>query len=231
MKWMRLSLLPVSLVVAAALALAAGPAGAAFPLRSPQVVVPTPLLQGYLNSVGESITVGTDQVDAQTFSTGFTGNTDFTLTLKTASGAAIGVYNTFAVGAPALNQLFPAGAIAGYSCYCHFGSTGTLAVSLYDENFNFLGVTNYTGVNRIAFGFYIQSAGGLWFAQDSRNGGAPQILTYAGTGVNTGDWWECFEAMPYGPNASFIGAVLVLQSVIPTPTAGTTWGSVKQRYR
>jgi len=208
-------------------------AASAFSLRAPQVAFNSGALQGYLTANDGGINVLTDQLDAQVFSTGITGNTDFTLTLKTAGGTAIGVYNQYDGVSPTLYQLFPAAAVAGYSCYCHFTTTGTLQASLYDENFSWLGITTYTGVDRSHFGFYIQGPQGTFFSQDGRNPGSnAQVLTYAGTGINYGDWWECFEAAPYNAGTStFTGSVLVLQSVTPTPTRGTTWGQLKSNYR
>ena len=103
---------------------------------------------------------------------------------------------------------------------------------LYDQNAVFQGQTNYVGVNRNSFGFYLQGPGGLFFSQDAMNGGKPQVLTYAGTGVNFGDWWECFADSPFAPPVStFASAVMLLQSVVPTPNNVTTWGHLKKLYR
>jgi hypothetical protein len=42
----------------------------------------------------------------------------------------------------------------------------------------------------------------------------------------------CFEDQPYDPASSdFDDAVLLLQSVAPTPTRSTSWGELKARYR
>lgn len=216
------------LLVFAATAFAAPP-----PPRVPQIPFFSGPLQGYLNLVDNSINVTTDQLNAQTWSTSITGNTDFTLMLETGAGVAssIGVYN----GAdpnpiPALFQIFPAGAAANWYAACHFGG-GSLTVSLFDNANVFQGQTIYAGVSASNFAFYIQTPGGaLWFGQDARNGG-PQALTYASNDT-PGDYWECFEALPYAAASStFNGVILNLQSVKPTPTHGTTWGKIKASYR
>jgi hypothetical protein len=92
---------------------------------------------------------------------------------------------------------------------------------------------NHTGVNPNQFGFYLQGPGGLFYSQDWRNGGLAQILTYLGTGVNSGDKWVCFEDLPYLANdcsTDFEDAVLVVQSLNPVKANGTTWGAVKALY-
>ncbi len=206
-----------------------------FPLRNPQVPFCTGSLQGYLNGVGETINVATDQLNAQVWSVSVSGNATFTLMIELAGNAAansIGIYNA---NAPApLFLVFPGAASAGWFATAHFGAGGSLVVSLFDNNSVFQGQTVYAGVNGQAFGFYLQGPGGLFFSQDVMNGGRAQVLTYAGTGVNFGDWWECFEDLPYQfPNCltDFEDAVLLLQSVVPTPAHSKTWGSLKALYR
>ncbi len=234
-KWLRgFALTTASLAVAGVIS--ASTASAAIPLRSPQVVFNYGPLQSYLNIVDLAINVATDQLDAQVWTTGVTGNTDFTLTLKTGAGVAssIGVYNGNDPNLiPALFQVFPAAAGAGWYAAMHFGS-GSLTVSLFDQNNVFQGQVIYAGVNQNDFGFYVQGPGGLWFSQDSRNPpptGHPQVLTYQSNDL-PGDYWECFEVNPYSPTLStFNGVVLNLQSVRPTPARGTSWGQIKANYR
>ena len=220
-------------IVVAALAMSVSVAGA-FTLRAPQVAFATATLQGNLTAWDGAITAATDQINAQTFSTGITGNTDFTLLLKTAGGVEIGCYNTsWVVGPPALYSLFPPAAVAGWSAACHFTAGGVLLATLYDQNFVIQGSVGYAGVDRNHFGFYIQGPNGLWYSQDGRNGPSPQVLTYAGTqaGGNYGEWFECFEDHAYTPAATFTGCVVVLESVQPTPTRSGSWGALKASYR
>ncbi len=207
----------------------------AFPLRSPQVVFPNASLQAYLNSQGESINTLTDQVNSQTFITSVSGNTEFTLMIELAGNAPnnnIGIYNgNDPNGLPALFQLFPGAASAGWFCSAHF-AFGQLVVTLFDQNSVVQGQTVYNGVDQNNFGFYIQGPAGIHFSQDFRNGGNAHMLTYAGTGRNSGDWWECFEDSPWSDGAvDFDDAVLLLQSVAPTPNATHSWGSIKRLYR
>ena len=59
------------------------------------------------------------------------------------------------------------------------------------------------------------------------------MLSYAGTGVNTGSWWLAMEDLTtsQGSDYDFDDAVLFLESVNPTPVEATTWGAVKARFR
>ena len=223
-----------------ALAVISTTAGAVVP-RFPQVTFAGGSLQGYLGTVDGGITVSTDQADAQNFSSNVSGTAEFTLMIELAGFASlnnIGIYNAGAA-VPTPYLLFPGSAIAGYSVTCHFLPSGTLKVDLSDNLGNYLGTTTYTGVTRNAFAFYLQGpgspVGSAWYSQDYRNpGSTPHMLTYAGTGVNIGTWWECFEDVVYNPSTSdFDDAVLLLQSVapIPVPTNGKSWGSIKADYR
>ncbi|HET6462579.1 MAG TPA: hypothetical protein VFH33_02165, partial [Candidatus Krumholzibacteria bacterium] len=63
-------------------------------------------------------------------------------------------------------------------------------------------------------------------------GAKPQMVTYAGTGQNTGEWWLCFEDLaPNVTDDDFEDAVLVLESVNPVAVHPTTLGAVKALYR
>ena len=233
MKWLT-RFTPLAAVLAIGALMLVASSASALVLRSPQVVFDFPPLQGYLNVVDPGINVATDQVDAQVWSVSITGNTDFTLMLKTGLGtaASFGVYNGGApVGPPPpLFQVFPGGAVPGWYAALHFGGGG-LTVSLFNQFAVFMGNTFYPGVNQNNFGFYIQGPGGLWFSQDGRNGpGMPQMLTYNSPAL-PGDFWLCWEEMPYNPLSTFDGVVVNVQSVRPTPAVGTSWGDVKARYR
>lgn len=207
---------------------------AAFGPRVPQIVFNYAPLQGYLNVNDGGINVATDQVDGQVWTASISGNATFTLMIELSGNAAgnnIGVYNTGGPPVPPLYLIFPGAATAGWFATAHFGG-GNLIVTLFDNNSIIQGQAFYAGVTANAFGFYIQGPGGTFYSQDSRNpGGNAQILTYLGTGQNFGDWWECFEDVPYAPAAStFNKAILLLQSVVPTPTSTTSWGRLKSLY-
>lgn len=207
----------------------------AFPLRAPQVAFNDTTLQAYLNSQGESIVCLTDQIDAQVWDTSVSGNATFTLMIELSANApnnAIGVYNT-GVAVPPLFNIFPGAASAGWFATAHFFSPNKLTVTLFNNNSVIQGQITYNGVNADAFGFYIVGPGGTFYTEDARNPGSkPRILTYLGTGVNSGDWWMCMEDSNGATATSdFDDAVLLLQSVVPTPTDKSTWGKVKAIYR
>jgi hypothetical protein len=208
----------------------------AFNLRVPQVPVGGGSLQAYLNSKGESINVLTDQINAQVWSTSASGNSVFTLMIElagNASGNAIGVYNA-SEGAPTLFEIFPGSAAAGWHALISFQGSGNLVVTLFDNNSAFLGQVTHLNVDSNAFGFYLAGPGGTFYSQDGRNAGAQaQMLTYAGTGVNFGEWWFCFEDLEVasGSDQDFEDAVVILESVVPIATKQVTWGAVKGLYR
>ena len=200
----------------------------ALPLRSPQVPFNFGPLQAYLNVVDSGINVAANQLDAQVWSVGITGNTDFTLMLKTpiAQGNEVGVYNGTAA-VPTLFQVFPPGAVPGWYAALHFAG-GNLTVTMFFGN-AIMGQNFYPGVNPNSFGFYTLGPCGLWFSQDSRNPN-PQVLSYASNDL-LGDYWICFEECGYNPGSTFDGVVINIQSVRPTDATNSTWGKVKGLYR
>lgn len=224
----------VVVLVGASTALTVSPAAAVFNLRAPQIVFNSASLQGYLNGIGETINVNTDQLDAQVWTSAVSGNSTFTLMIELTGNAnanSIGIYNTGGPPNPPLFQVFPGAATSGWFATAHFAG-GNVVVTLFDNNALIVGQTFYPGVNANGFGFYIQGPGGTWYSQDNRNGGAAQILTYAGTGQNFGEWWECFEESAFAQgDKDFQDAVLELQSVVPTAVSGPTWGRLKALYR
>lgn len=207
--------------------------GQAFSLRTPQVAFASSTLQGIMTSVGESTNAATDQLDAQVWSTSLSGNTVFTIYLKANPNSdAIGVYNAL-MPAPVLYQVFPAAASTDWFATCSFKSTGVLNVYLYDNTGAPQGFTQYTGVDRAHFGFYLTHGLQTYYSQDYRNpGGNPQMLTYNGTNASAGEFWQCFEDQPYNMTSSTMtNVILLLESVIPVPATTKTWGSLKQTYR
>lgn len=214
----------------------AGVASAA--LRSPQVPVGGACLQSVLNSKGESINVNTDQQDVQNWVTTASNNATFTLMMELSSNAAantIGLYNAGAA-VPPLYLMFPGPATNGWFCTASFRTAPQrLVINLFDSNAAFQGSTTYLAgpPDNTNFGFYIQGpgTGGVpFFTQDYRNpGGLPYALTFAGTGVNSGQWWVAMEDTA-GEN-DFCDEIIFLESVNPTPVSTTTWGSLKARFR
>jgi len=213
----------------------AGTASAA--LRSPQVTVNGGTLQGYLNSVGESINVGTDQQNIQRWQATVSNNSTFTIQVELSGNAAsnnIGIYNASAVS-PALFLVFPGAATNGWFAVASFRSSPTrVVVNLFDASAALQGTNTYLGADKTDFAFYLQQGGGLvLYQQDSRNAGSePQALVFAGTGANVGNWWLCFEDTnaAQGTDNDFDDAVLFLESLNPTPVNKTTWGQLKSRF-
>jgi hypothetical protein len=217
------------------LMLAVFAASASAALRAPQVAVSGGSLQGYLNGVGESINVLTDQVDVQRWASTVSNNSTFTIQVELAGNAnsnAIGIYNASLV-APPLYQVFPGAATDGWFAVASFRTAPVrVIVSLFDNTAAFVAQNTYLGADRNDFGFYLQGPGGLFYTQDSRNAGVPQAITFAGTGINTGSWWLCIEDLgpANGQDNDFEDAVLFLESVNPTPVSKTTWGQLKKQF-
>lgn len=225
----------VTMTALVALVAIAGSASAA--LRIPQVPVLGGGLQGYLNGQGESINVLTDQNAAQRWAATVSANATFTIQVELAGNAAsntIGIYNASAV-APALYQVFPGAATSGWFATVSFRSAPTRAiVNLLDASATLQGQTIHLGADKTDFGYYLSGPGGTFYSQDARNaGGVAQALTYAGTGINSGQWWQAWEdlAVGGGSDQDYDDCVLFLESVNPTPVNKTTWGSLKSRFR
>ena len=233
MKKATSSFLSLSLAVAAVAVVASGASAA---LRVPQVPV-GPALQGYLNSQGETINVNTDQQDIQTWTTTVSGNSTITLMIEIGGNApanTIGIYNAAPV-APALYPMLPGAAGAGWFATASFRSAPTrVVVNLFDQDGVPQGSNVYLGADRNFFGVYLQGPGGTFYSQDARNpGGVAQVLTYAGTGINSGQWWMCIEDEANTGDQDYDDAVLFVESVNPgvTATSTTTWGTLKTRFR
>ncbi len=205
--------------------------------RSPQVIVSGGTLQTYLNGKGESINVGSDQVDIQTWKSTISGNSALTLqiSLGGVGGNEIGLYgaHSHATRFP----IFPATAPAGWFAVVSLRSVAPkLIINLFDEVGQHQTRTAVTNFEIDNFGYYIKNVdNGVGHTEDGHNpNNSPSALTYAGTGDNTGCWWLCFEDRLYGDGGrdnDFDDAVLLLESVNPTPVTKTTWASVKARFR
>jgi len=229
-------------MIVASIALVAFAGSASAALRSPQVVINTGSLQGYLNSVGESINVLTDQQDIQRWLATVSNNSTFTIQVELAGNAAGNTYGIYNAGlaAPPLYQCFPGAATNGWYCVASFRTAPTrVVVNLFDNNAAFVGSTTYLAgpPDRNDFGFYLQQPVGLglvFYSQDARNpGGLAQMVTFAGTGINSGSWWLCMEDLDpaQGSDRDFDDAVLFLESINPTPVAKTSWGELKARFK
>ncbi len=225
-------------LVVAVLAITLGASAASAGLRTPQVQVNGTSLQNYLNSVGESINVTTDQIDALSWNSVDFGDARFRMMIELGGNAAsnsVGVYNAGAVPpSPDLYEVFPDVADAGWFAIVSFDPGGTMIVNLFDTMATLQSTTTYLGVTWL-LGFYLQGPGGLFYTQDYRNGGGlPQALAFEGTGVNAGARWLAFEDQDrsISSESDFDDAVLFLEAFEPAALAGgTTWGGLKARYR
>ena len=225
-------------MIVASIALFAFAGSASAGLRSPQVVVNNGTLQGYLNSVGESINVLTDQQDIQRWQSTVSNNSTFTLQVEFAGNAGTNTYGLYnaSLASPPLYQMFPGAATNGWFAVASFRTAPTrVVVNLFDATAALQGSSTFLGADRTNFGFYLQQNPGLvFYSQDARNpGGLAQMLTYAGTGINTGSWWLCMEDLTasQGSDYDFDDTVLFCESIVPTPVNKTTWGDLKARFK
>ena len=204
-------------------------------LRSPQVPVVGGGLQAYLNSVGESINVNTDQDATQAWSHTVSGTTTYTIQFQSSPNAAIqqfGLYNASAIIPPLFFLMSGSVGPLGFST-ATFKPGNIVVVNRFDALGNFLSTTTFGGVDPTNFGFYLSVPAGTVFTQDARNpGGLARAITFKGTGANAGTWWLCWdEPMASAPgDQDFDDLVVLLESVNTTPVSKSTWGQVKARF-
>jgi hypothetical protein len=204
-------------------------------LRVPQVPVIGGGLQAYLNSVGESINVLTDQDANQTWSHTVSGTTTYTIQFQSSPNAAIqqfGLYNASAVIPPLFFLMSGSVGPLGFST-ATFMAGNILVVNRFDALGNFLSTTTFGGVDPNNFGFYLSVPAGTVFTQDGRNpGGLARAITFRGTGANAGTWWLCWDEPLVGApgDQDFDDLVVLMESVNPTPVSNSTWGQLKARF-
>ncbi len=200
-------------------------------------------LQSYLNSLGQTINVNTDQAGNGLWTTTVSHNSTFTIKLALGgplNNQSIGIYNDG--GAATRYQIFPATAGPGWFCVTSFdvGTPGHVVSNLFDANAMWQGQVSYTGVNSSAFGFYVDnSAGaGVCYGEDDENTGTAPYnamnLVFPATGTSVGSWWIAFQSTPKESDGSgeFTDALVFLESVNgPTPVQPTTWGALKNQFR
>jgi hypothetical protein len=205
-------------------------------LRVPQVPVIGGGLQTYLNSVGESINVLTDQDATTTWSHTISGTTTYTIQFQSSPNAAVqqfGMYNASAVIPPLFFLMSGSVGPLGFST-ATFKPGNILVVNRFDALANFLSTTTYGGIDPNNFGFYLSVPAGTVFTQDGRNpGGLARAITFAGTGANAGTWWLCWDEPLNGApgDQDFDDLVVLMESVNPTPVSKTSWGQLKSRFR
>ncbi len=218
------------------LALLTAPAASAYALRDPQVPVMTNRLQSFLDGVGESIRVDTDQLDAQSLAV-----TDppscmmyLELAVDPVGVDSIGVYNA-SEPSPRRMCVFPEEASAGWFAVLTFRSAPErLEVFVFDQVSNLRGIVTYLGADRSNFGFWMQGPGRTFSSQDHRNpGGAAQMLVFGGSGFRLGDEWLCLEAQPVGAGSDqdFDDGVIIVAETCGDAVRPSTWGALKRRFR
>lgn len=225
----------VALTVAL-LAMAAFTTNAAAALRAPQVPVLGGTLQTYLNSVGESINVATDQDATQSWTRTSSATTAFTIQIENSVNAnanTVSMYNSSAA-VPSLFLLLSASAGPTWFSTGTFLAGNILRVNRFDNNGLLVSSQNFPGIDPTGFSFAIQGPNGTFYTQDARNpGGRAQAVTFPGSAGNVGTWWLCFEesSVAAGSDQDFDDCVLNMESVNPTPVSTTSWSQLKRRFR
>jgi len=203
-------------------------------LRAPQVPVIGASLQNYLNSVGESIDVNTDQDATQVWTHTVSTTTTFTLQFLGALSPSVmtfGLYNASAAIPPLFSLIQTGVGVGGFSV-ATFKPGNLLVVNRFDFLGNFVSSTTYGGVDQTSFGFFLLTPEGTQFSEDARNfNSAAAALTFAGTGANAGTWWLCWDEPLAGGDDDFDDCVVLMESVNPTPVSATSWGQLKARFR
>jgi hypothetical protein len=163
---------------------------------------------------------------------------DFTMSLARTGGTGIGGCDPSEGPSPTLDEVFPVSAGPDWSAACRLAVTGRLTVDRFDQDAAYRGRRTCDNVDRSHLGLYVMRAdGGVMYSEDSRNGGAPQVLTCAGTNLDNGYMFGCFEDEPFDPTAQgeFSDSVVLVTCVpmpcMPFPARAPTWGSLKARCR
>jgi hypothetical protein len=223
-------------LIVSLVALVASATFASAALRVPQVPVIGGGLQAYLNSVGESINVLTDQQADQTWTHTSSNTTTYTIQFQSSPNAPIqqfGLYNAGAVIPPLFFLMSGSVGPLGF-CTATFKPGNIMIVNRFDALANFLSTTTFGGVDQTNFGFYLSTSAGTVFTQDARNpGGLARALAFLGTGANAGQWWLAWDEPLAGApgDQDYDDLVVLMESLSPTPVSKTTWGALKLRFR
>lgn len=211
-------------------------------LRQPQVAVNGSGLQSLFDSAQELIDVHTDQQDAGLLRESPFGSPTLSFSIQVelvrTSGVASGIY-TGHESAPQLIRVFPDSALAGWFAVVSFRNNPTrVVVVLLDANSVVIGAVTTLGGDRLGIGMYVSGPNGTFYSQDERNpGGMPQVLCFAGTGINSGGLWLCTEdqSLTAGADADFDDVVWYFENggegPDVTPVQRTSWGALKARFR
>lgn len=202
-------------------------------LRSPQIPVSGTALQAFFTEYGQAINVDTDQLDLQVLS--LPNNVTFQIdALFVGTGPATsGIYNA-GLASPPLYQVFPSAVSIGwYAVFKFHTSPLHVLVNLFDAGGVIVGTNSYLGADPSQIAFYLQlNAGGTFYSEDARNGGA-RMLAFNAPGYGPGAMWLAWETGP-GPGGDFADSIWLIQDAFapfPVPVMQTSWGALKQRFR
>jgi len=209
-------------------------------LRSPQVPVLTGRLQAYLNSVGESIDVATDQkADSTLGPPPCPSDPVEAYQLERAGSATSDSMGIYDLADPSTGRvtLFPAEARPGWFAVLSFRrNPDRVVVNLFDANAALVRITKTPGGDVLHTGFWAEGPNETVFSESFRNPrSAVQVLFFAGTGINTGSEWICFEDEPVGAGSDqdYDDQVFFIEtpSDCSTPVHRSSWAAVKERFR
>jgi hypothetical protein len=190
-------------------------------------------LQTLLDAQGQAINVATDQHNPPEVELANVGIPVTFLVFVhpiAAPAAPLSLYFRYdSSPTPTLYQICPAPIPPGWFTQVAFESgTGSLAVTLLDENGVSQGVTHYP--SPIAgLSFAISTAGSAYYAIDDKNADhRAHLLFYQGTGAHMSDAWVGAED---GGDFDYDDDVYLVETLSLTPVQRTSWGTIKQRFR
>src|SRR5262249_943535 len=164
------------------------------------------------------------------------GSASLTIQFQSSPNGAlqqIGIYTGSAVIPPLFFLISGSVGPLGFSTMS-FKPGNILTVNRFDALANFLSTTTFGGVDENNFGFYLSVPTGTVFSQDYRNpGGLARMIVFKGTGLNSGEYFLCWDEPLNGApgDSDFDDCVLVLESVNPLATQSANLGQVKALFK
>jgi hypothetical protein len=184
--------LPALIVLAMLLPLEASAA-----LRVPQVPISGGGLQGFMNGLGESIDVRTEQDEATFLATSIVLDLSYFMQvyLKAKPAGHSGRILQRGGCEPGSVRGVPGGSGGRVVRRDHLPKQpGPRHVILLDDQFQIVSSVTYLGADKHAIGFYLEQPDARFYSQDQRNpAGDAQFLFFRGKDINAGDWWIAGE--------------------------------------
>ncbi len=180
----------------------------------------TSSLGGIFASIGSTIDPVADQAPNAIFTNGAGSGSVATMIIEVAGYAGDNIFGIYSYAD--FNdkvQIFAGGDAAGASKTVSFKATGEVLVN---------GVLAASGFGNV-FGFYITTPYHTFYSEDSLNGGAPQMVAYAGKGdkvtvapwsggSDVNHWYLAFEDLVYADgDKDFDDMVVMVESINPVP--------------